>query len=123
MPNMTIPFCAVVSQKRGNVTGGIVTSALAKLGYACGADIWAYVKGRAVKWDQEVDCMGLLCPLPVLRARKVLAGMAAGQVLRVLASDAMAAIDLPHFCAQAGHEFIGAAPTKDGGQAYLIRRA
>jgi tRNA 2-thiouridine synthesizing protein A len=71
-------------------------------------------------WDVEADCLGLLCPLPVLRARKVLTGMAAGQVLRVLASDDMAAIDLPHFCAAAGHAYLGAAPVA-GGQAYLIR--
>ena len=51
-----------------------------------------------MNWDAEVDCLGLLCPLPVLRARKRLLAMAAGEVLRVLASDRMAAIDLPHFC-------------------------
>jgi len=83
------------------------------------------MKGRSVKWDVEVDCLGLLCPLPVLRARRVLAGMQAGAVLRVLASDAMAAIDLPHFCAQAGHEFLGQTdlPRTDAaaGSAYLIR--
>ncbi len=53
--------------------------------------------------DQEVDCEGLLCPLPVLRARKRLLSMLPGQVLRVRATDAMAQVDLPHFCAQAGH--------------------
>ena len=72
-------------------------------------------------WDIEVDCLGLLCPLPVLRARKRLLAMTAGQVLRVLASDAMAAIDLPHFCGQAGHEFLGASAVA-GVDAYLIRR-
>jgi len=72
-------------------------------------------------WDVELDCEGLLCPLPVLRARKRLLAMAAGQVLRVRATDAMAAVDLPHFCAEAGHEFLGAAA--EGGVAfYLIRR-
>lgn len=79
------------------------------------------MKGQAVDFDIEIDCIGLLCPLPVLRARKVLAGMAAGQVLRLLASDAMAAIDLPHFCTEAGHEFLGA---EDCGShtAYRIQR-
>ena len=72
-------------------------------------------------WDVELDCLGLLCPLPVLKARKRLIGMAAGQVLRVLASDKMAAIDLPHFCAGAGHDYLGASDV-DGGSAYLIRR-
>ena len=72
-------------------------------------------------WDVELDCLGLLCPLPVLRARKRLIGMAGGQVLRVLASDRMAAIDLPHFCAESGHDYLGASEI-EGGSAYLIRR-
>lgn len=54
----------------------------------------------------ELDCEGLLCPLPVLRARKRLLSMAEGEVLEVRATDPMAAIDLPHFCAGAGHEVI-----------------
>lgn len=110
----------MIAQKEGCVKGAIVTDAWAGLQPACGADIDAKVKGRRMEWNVEADCLGLLCPLPVLRARKVLAGMAAGQVLRVLASDAMAAIDLPHFCTTAGHAFLGAAPVV-GGQAYLIR--
>ena len=75
-----------------------------------------------MEWDVELDCLGLLCPLPVLRAQKALRGMTAGSVLRVLASDAMAAIDLPHFCGQAGHEFLGVQAV-EGGTAYLIRAA
>ena len=71
--------------------------------------------------DVEIDCEGLLCPLPVLRARKRLLGMAQGQVLAVRATDAMAAIDLPHFCAEAGHDLIST--VEDGAaQIYLIRR-
>ena len=73
------------------------------------------------KIDCEIDCEGLLCPLPVLRAGKVLRGMAPGAVLRVRATDRMAAIDLPHFCAAAGHAFLSAA--EEGGVGiYLIRR-
>jgi tRNA 2-thiouridine synthesizing protein A len=44
----------------------------------------------------------------VLRARKRLLAMAPGQVLVLRATDAMAAVDLPHFCAQAGHDYLGA---------------
>jgi tRNA 2-thiouridine synthesizing protein A len=72
-------------------------------------------------WDQEVDCAGLLCPLPVLRARKRLIEMQPGQVLRVIATDKMAAIDLPHFCSESGHEFLLETPLATG-SAYLIRR-
>lgn len=73
-------------------------------------------------WDQVLDCEGLLCPLPVLRARKRLAAMAPGQVLCVRATDGMAAVDLPHFCGQAGHDYLGA--REDGPVAlHLIRVA
>jgi tRNA 2-thiouridine synthesizing protein A len=72
-------------------------------------------------WDEELDCAGLICPLPVLRARKRLLAMQSGQVLRLRATDPMAAIDVPHFCAEAGHVFMGAG--QDAGVAiYLIRR-
>lgn len=75
-----------------------------------------------MEWDVEIDCAGLLCPLPVLRAQKTLRSMRSGQVLRVLATDAMAAIDLPHFCAEAGHVFLSGENLSDGSAAeYFIR--
>ena len=71
--------------------------------------------------DVEVDCEGLLCPLPVLRARKLLIGMAPGAVLCLWATDAMAAVDLPHFCAEAGHDLI-ATEVQGAVTRYYIRR-
>lgn len=68
--------------------------------------------------DREVDARGLRCPLPSLRARKVLAGMREGEVLRLLADDPMAAIDLPHLCVEAGHAYLGMA--EEG--VHLLRR-
>jgi tRNA 2-thiouridine synthesizing protein A len=70
---------------------------------------------------REVDARGLLCPLPVLRARKVLISMREGDVLRVFADDPMALIDMPHFCNQAGHAHLGVTET-GGWQEHLIRR-
>lgn len=72
--------------------------------------------------DREVDARDLLCPLPVLKARRALGAMRPGEVLRLLATDAMAAIDLPHFCAEAGHEHLGLSQDADGAQVHLIRR-
>ena len=72
-------------------------------------------------WDQELDARGLLCPLPVLKARKRLQGMTEGQVLRMLATDPAAVVDVPHFCSEAGHGFLGTEPAGDA-TAYLIRR-
>ena len=51
----------------------------------------------------ELDAVGLLCPLPVLKARKRLSQMATGEVLRMLADDPAAVIDVPHFCNETGH--------------------
>ena len=72
-------------------------------------------------WDDIVDCEGLLCPLPVLRARKRLLAMAPGTVLCVRATDAMARVDLPHFCAEAGHAYLGTHADGDV-TLHLIRR-
>lgn len=71
--------------------------------------------------DDELDAVGLLCPLPVLKARKRLQGMTSGAVLRVLADDPAAVVDIPHFCAEAGHSLV--AQTDEGAaQVYLIRK-
>jgi tRNA 2-thiouridine synthesizing protein A len=77
-------------------------------------------------WDVSIDCEGLLCPLPVLKARKRLGALAPGQVLCVRATDAMARIDLPHFCAEAGHDYLEArdeAGLHGPVTLHLIRRA
>ncbi len=71
---------------------------------------------------ETLDVVGLLCPLPVLKARKRLKTMAPGQVLRVLATDPAALIDMPHFCAESGHVLLGVEETGDGARAFLIRR-
>ena len=71
--------------------------------------------------DLTLDASGLQCPLPVLRARKALLGLRPGQLLLVAATDPMAAIDLPHFCAGSGHRLV--ASDADGGRhRFLIER-
>jgi tRNA 2-thiouridine synthesizing protein A len=72
-------------------------------------------------WDAEVDAAGLICPLPVLRARKRLLGMAPGTVLRLVTTDPVAAVDIPHYCAEAGHEVLSEAE-QGGARVWLIRR-
>ena len=72
-------------------------------------------------WDEIIDCEGLLCPLPVLRARKRLLSLPPGMVVCIRATDGMAAIDLPHFCAEAGHEYLGSV-SEGAVTLHLIRR-
>ena len=54
----------------------------------------------------ELDTRGLTCPLPVLKAQKAMRAMAAGERLRVLATDPKAPDDFAQFCAAAGHTLI-----------------
>jgi len=56
--------------------------------------------------ETRLDVTGLLCPLPVLKARKRLEAMASGSVLSVVATDPMSAIDMPHFCTEQGHVLL-----------------
>ncbi|MEO0990972.1 MAG: sulfurtransferase TusA family protein [Pseudomonadota bacterium] len=72
-------------------------------------------------WDAELDARGLLCPLPVLKARKRLSALPSGSVLRVLADDPAAIVDIPHFCAEAGHTLAGQATDGDH-QVYFIQK-
>lgn len=72
--------------------------------------------------DAEIDARGLRCPMPVLRAARRLRQLPGGAVLKVLADDPMAEIDMPHFCAEAGHEMI-ATRAEGTARAYLIRKS
>ncbi len=55
---------------------------------------------------EELDLSGLLCPLPVLKAKKRLATMEPGEVLKVIATDPMSATDMAHFCNEQGHTLL-----------------
>jgi tRNA 2-thiouridine synthesizing protein A len=71
--------------------------------------------------DRTYDASGLLCPLPVLRANRVLRELAPGQVLKVLATDPAAEADFPAYCRQTGHTLVASA--RDGAAfVFLIRK-
>jgi tRNA 2-thiouridine synthesizing protein A len=71
--------------------------------------------------EKELDARGLLCPLPVLKARKRLLGMPSGAILRLLATDPIAVIDVPNFCREAGHTLISSEAV-EGHHLFRIRR-
>jgi len=75
----------------------------------------------AMTHDQVLDTRGLICPLPVLKARKRLQTMAAGDVLRLLADDPVAVIDVPNFCNEAGHGLLAAQKEQDA-HVFMIRK-
>ncbi len=57
-------------------------------------------------FDKDLDVRGLNCPLPILRAKKALAELASGQVLRVLATDPGSVKDFQAFAKQTGNELL-----------------
>lgn len=67
------------------------------------------------------DLRGLKCPLPVLKTRRRLAGMAPGSELTVETTDPLAGIDIPHFCHQEGHHLLESTRTETG-HCFVIRR-
>lgn len=74
-----------------------------------------------MKIDEELDATGLLCPLPVLKAAKRMKSLSTGEVLRLLADDPAAVVDVPHFCAEQSHELLSAKEV-DGVQVYDIKK-
>jgi tRNA 2-thiouridine synthesizing protein A len=71
--------------------------------------------------DIRLDVRGLACPLPVLKARKALLGMAPGARLLLETTDPVAAVDIPHFCREAGHRLL-ASQTAETPLRFLIER-
>jgi tRNA 2-thiouridine synthesizing protein A len=56
--------------------------------------------------DAQLDATGLRCPLPVLKARKIMKGLAAGSTLEILATDPGSVLDFEAFCVAGGHELL-----------------
>jgi tRNA 2-thiouridine synthesizing protein A len=64
---------------------------------------------------REIDATGLACPMPVLRLQKALRDLKSGDRLTLLASDPMAAIDVPHFCTEQDHKLLAQSNAKGSG--------
>ncbi len=76
---------------------------------------------NSMHFDKEVDACGLNCPLPILRAKKALADMQSGQILKVLATDPGAQRDFAAFAKQTGNQIIEVS-TQDDVFTLLMRR-
>lgn len=72
-------------------------------------------------FDVELDVRKLACPLPILRAKKSLSTMSAGQVLKIVATDKGSPKDFVDFCSKTGNELLSS--TEQGDEfVFLIRR-
>lgn len=60
-----------------------------------------------MKADTTLDCYGLLCPMPIIQAAKMIKTMKTGDVLEVLSTDPGIREDMPAWCRTTGQEFLG----------------
>ena len=71
-------------------------------------------------FDHELDVRGLNCPLPILRAKKMLNTMASGEVLKVMATDPGAVRDFEAFARQTGNSLLDS--TEIGAEFHFLLR-
>jgi tRNA 2-thiouridine synthesizing protein A len=74
------------------------------------------------EFDSELDVRGLKCPLPILRTKKMLASMATGKVLKIMATDPGTVRDFEAFTRQTGHELVESTTGEGGELVFLLRR-
>ncbi len=68
-----------------------------------------------------IDARGHRCPVPTLKLRKALEGLDTGAMVRLIADDPMAKVDVPHFANQGGHQVMEQVEA-DGAVSFLIRK-
>jgi tRNA 2-thiouridine synthesizing protein A len=64
------------------------------------------------QFDQELDCSGLACPMPILKTKKAVDALQTGQVLKMVATDPGSLPDVEAWTAKTGHTLLG--HEKDG---------
>lgn len=69
-----------------------------------------------------IDARGHRCPVPTLKLRKALEGLDTGAMVRLIADDPMAKVDVPHFANQGGHQVMEQVEA-DGAVSFLIRKS
>ena len=72
--------------------------------------------------DLELDCRGMICPLPVIHLGKRYAEVPVGGLVAVVATDVAARTDVPAWCRMRGQEYAGSESAADGVPTYLVRR-
>lgn len=71
--------------------------------------------------DMELDTKGMNCPMPILKAKKAMNQMDAGDTLRILATDPGSVEDFGAFCRTGGHELVKSTET-DGVFTYILKK-
>ena len=74
-----------------------------------------------VQIDRSLDCVGLFCPMPIVKTREAMKTMAVGQILEVVSDDPASDADMKSWAKRTGNELL--AVTKDGPiYRFLVRK-
>ena len=75
----------------------------------------------SISVDRTLDCLGLFCPMPIVRTREAIRALAVGQLLEMLADDPASEADIRSWTRRTGHELV--AVTRDGPvYRFLVRK-
>lgn len=72
-----------------------------------------------MKADFIEDCLGLNCPMPIIKTAERMKDLAPGQILEVISDDAGIVEDMPNWCKTTGQEFLGIEQDEDEYKAYV----
>lgn len=72
--------------------------------------------------DDSLDCVGLYCPMPIVKTAEKMKTMLPGQVLEVLADDRGIKEDMPTWCKATGNEFLGCLDNGDEIMVYVRKK-
>ncbi len=56
--------------------------------------------------DRRIDCLGLFCPMPIVKTREAIREMAVGEFLEVLSDDPASDADMTSWCERTGHDLV-----------------
>ncbi|MBJ3788098.1 sulfurtransferase TusA family protein [Bacillus sp. OA1] len=75
-----------------------------------------------IKVDMSLDCKGLACPMPIVKTKKAIEGLAPGQVIEVKATDKGSTVDIKSWAGKVGHQYIGT-KHEDNVLVHYVRKA
>jgi len=76
---------------------------------------------EVIKEDQLLDCSGMLCPMPIVKTSKAMKELQAGQVLKMIATDAGSPPDIEAWSRQTGNELLRST-TEDGKFVFFLKK-
>ncbi len=75
----------------------------------------------AIKANKTLDCVGLLCPMPIVKTSQEIKKLNTGEILEILSDDEGIKSDMPAWCKTTGNEFLGIEKDREFYRVYVKR--